>query len=135
MTLKCIFDVETGLDGTDPLGSLIISDERSRIVIEPTFFDSWLVSLIGALPRLRAPGRVNVEIDEEPYPIEVEVAVGGHLVISYRGQKALAENVREFESALRTAVSAFLAAIESTPTAWQNRDIDPIRRFWWGARN
>lgn len=135
LTIKCTFDEQTGRDGVDPLGALVISNERSRIVIEPTFFDSWLASLIEALPRLRNPGRVTIEIHEEPNPIEIEVASDGRLAISYKDQKTVAENTGDFESALRAAAGSFLAALKDAPETWQNRGIDPIRRFWATTQN
>jgi hypothetical protein len=135
LTINCIFDEEFEPGGMDPLGKLVISDGQSRIVVEPTYLDSWLASFIDALNRLRTADHVSVEISEEPKPIQIDAAADGHLTISYKDQKTFAEGPREIELALRAAVNSFLDVIKNSPEASQNRFIDPIRRFWATTQN
>jgi hypothetical protein len=119
----------------DPLGRLVIADGQSEVVVEPTYFDSWLAALIDALPRLSSSRHVSVAIPEEPKPLEIDVSSNGHLVISYKEQKTVAQGKKEFESALRLAVSSFLDVLKNSPEASRNRGIDPIRRFWATTQN
>jgi hypothetical protein len=119
----------------DPNGTLAISDGSSTITIEPTYFDSWLTALIESLSRLKSNNHVFVEVQEEPKPLQIDVAADGSLVISHEGHKVIAGGRKEFEVALRTAVNAFLEAISDCPDSAQNRNIDPIRRFWATTQN
>jgi len=119
----------------DPLGKLAISDGSSTITIEPTYFDSWLTALIESLSRLKSNNHVLVEVQEEPKPLRIDVAADGGLVISHEGHEVIAGGWKEFEAALRTAVNAFLEGISNCPDSAQNRNIDPIRRFWATTRN
>jgi hypothetical protein len=135
LTIQCIFDEEVGPSGMDPLGRLVIADGQSEVVVEPTYFDSWLAALIDALPRLSSSRHVSVAIPEEPKPLEIDVSSNGHLVISYKDQKTVAQGKKEFESALRLAVSSFLDVLKNSPEASRNRGIDPIRRFWATTQN
>jgi hypothetical protein len=135
LKINCIFDEECGPGGMDPLGKLVISDGRSRIVIEPTYLDSWLASFIEALNRLRTTNHVNVEISEELKPVRIDVTADGHLAISYKDQQTVADGPKEFELALREAVNSFLDVLKNSPEASQNRFIDPIRRFWATNQN
>jgi len=129
LTISCIFDEDFEPGGMDPLGKLVISDGESRIVVEPTYLDSWLASFIGALSRPRTTDHVSVEISEEPKPIQIDVTEDGHLAISYKDQKTFAKGPKEIEVALRAAVHSFLDVLKNSPEASQNRFIDPIRRF------
>jgi hypothetical protein len=129
-TIECIFDQESGIDGMDPLGKLAVSDGSSEISIDPTFFDSWLAALVEVLPRLRTTNHVVVEIPEEPKSLAIEVASDGRLILSYDGQLAVASAYKEFEFALRVAVSKFLDTLNNSPESFQNQGIEPIRRFF-----
>jgi hypothetical protein len=129
LTIKCIFDEESGRSGMDPLGKLVVSDGHSSIVIEPTFLDSWLAALIDALPRLRTTNHVSVEAPEEPNTLQIDVTFDGHLAMLYKDQKVSAEGARDLELALRAAVGAFLNELKNCAEASQNRDLVPLRRF------
>jgi len=62
--------------------------------------------------------------------MEIEVGPDGRLVISYKDERVVAKGLKEFEVALRIAVNFSLNVLKDYPQALQNRDIDPIRRFW-----
>jgi hypothetical protein len=134
LTIDCTFDEEFGPDGIDPLGKLRISDENCEIAIDITYLDSWLASLIDALHLLKTAKCAKFET-EEPKPIEIELAADGHLTIAYRETKVVAGSLREFELALKAAVSRFLDSLKDLPSASQNRTLDPIRRFWVTTAN
>jgi hypothetical protein len=134
LTISCIFDEESGRDGMDPLGKLVISDGQSEFTIEVTYLDSWLAGLVGALEKLKAGKEVTVET-EEPKPIQIEVGRQGCLQITYDGTVVRAVGPKEFEVALRAAVGSFLNTLKDVPDAWRNRDVDPIRRFWVTTQN
>jgi hypothetical protein len=130
LTISCIFDEDFEPGGMDPLGKFVISDGQSRIVVEPTYLDSWLASFVGVLPRLSRTDHTSAEISEEPYPVQIDATKDGRLAISYKDQKTFAKGAREIEIALRAAVNSFLDVLKDSPETSQNRFIDPIRRFW-----
>jgi hypothetical protein len=119
----------------DPLGKFVLTDGQSWIVIDSTYLDSWLSSLISALNRLRSTDRVTVEISEEPDSIEIVVAADGKLRLSYKNQNVSADSLKELEVSLRAAVGSLLNVLNNLPDTSQNRFIDPIKRFWATTQN
>lgn len=134
LRINYTFDKELGPDGMDPLGDLVISDDRSEIAITETYLDSWLAGFIEAIPQLSINHHATVETEERDQ-MQLDVAPEGHLAISFKDHTVVAAGVQEFETALRAAVNSFLEVLINYPDAWKNRDIDAIRRFWAATKN
>jgi len=135
LKIQCIFDPESGRSGLDPLGRLAISDDNSEIVVDPTYFDSWLAALIDAFQRIQTTNHVVVEVSEEPKPLQIDISANGQIVFSYEGREVGASGRKEFENALSAAANSFLNELKESPGVSQNRFIDPIRRFVVTTRN
>lgn len=63
-------DSEYGIDPTDPLGDLAITDDRGcSLLLSETFIDVWMLSLMKAIFSICNSESLNVEVLEEPYLI------------------------------------------------------------------
>jgi hypothetical protein len=138
LTIACTFDEELGPGGMDPLGNITISDGQSQINIEETYLDSWLVALIESIDQLGSRSGCNLKTEERD-PMEIHLAFGGRIEISYKDRTVRAEGVRELEIAVRAACVDFFQTLETSDKARReascNRSLDPIRRFLLTTRN
>jgi hypothetical protein len=135
LTIDCIFDKELGPDGLDPLGSLVISDGNSEFRIDDTYLDSWLVALIEGLHSLPALKQIGIVAPEEKKRIEVKIAGGGKIALSYGGTTVVAGGRGEFDRAVRLAAAKFLIGVDSVAAEPRNTDIAFVRRFAGSTQN
>jgi hypothetical protein len=115
LTINCIFDEETGLDGLDPLGKLLISDAENAIAVDLTYLDSWLASLIDSLARIRTNNHVVIEVDEEPKAIDLTRGKDGRLTFKYATSIVVSGGVSEMDHALRIAANQFVKSVVDLP--------------------
>lgn len=79
-------DDEGGIDPTDPLGDLIISDEHGgTLVFSETFIDVWLLSFLRALFSIDSGESLKVEVLEEQYFV-LMTEVSGFLNLECEGR-------------------------------------------------
>ena len=86
MYIKYELDYEDGVDPTDPLGRLVISDDSENILsLNETYIDVWLVALLRAVLDIKESESLNVEVLEEPYSLYIEEN-DSNIIIKYEKQ-------------------------------------------------
>jgi len=86
MNVQYTLDYEDGIDPTDPLGDLKITDDSGgSLLIEETFIDVWLLSFLNSILNIKPDENLKIEVLEEPYFISV-TEKDGTLVFNYNDQ-------------------------------------------------
>jgi hypothetical protein len=130
LTIKLHLDEDCGLDEIDVLGDLIISDNRSTIVVNTTYVDSWLAELIDAADRLAKESHVEVAAPEEPVRIRLELGSDNRVTLSLKDQIVVADSMSDFSAALKGAAKSLLDAVGNLPRSRENTILDPIRKYY-----
>ncbi len=127
--IRCIFEAESGLDVTNPLGNLQIGDDCSELVVPTTYLDSWLEALVNTIPKIRGDAELTVSIPEEPEGMQIKSLPNGAVSVRFKTKRVLAASKREFEDALRNTSLTFLSALGAMEGADSNPAIVLIRKF------
>jgi len=86
MNVQYTLDYEDGIDPTDPLGDLKITDDSGgSLLIEETFIDVWLLSFLNSILNIKPDETLKVEVLEEPYFVSL-TEKDGALAFNYNDQ-------------------------------------------------
>ncbi len=134
LKISVTLDLEDGPDAINVLGDLIISDEQSKITLETTFLDSWLIALMEVLPRLSTADHLIVEVDEEPKPLRLDIDADERILVSYEHEVVVAQTLAELIEAIADAAGALLTALKHVSEVEKNPDIAVISQFYQHIR-
>lgn len=87
MQVKYTLDVEGGVDPTDPLGDLVLSDDFGHsLILKESFIDVWLLSFLGVISNICVGQSLKVEVLEESYYVLVTRTIES-LLLNYDGKE------------------------------------------------
>lgn len=68
MQVQYTLDVEGGIDPTDPLGDMVLSDNSGHsLTLKAIFIDVWLLSFLKAIASICVGQSLHIEVLEESY--------------------------------------------------------------------
>jgi hypothetical protein len=103
---------DDGIDPDDPLGRIVLGDAEGReIRQEATYLDSWFQALVDGLGALHAGAAAHVEMEEEPYPLELRLA-GGNVELTFDAVTVSGGPVTELEEIVHRELIRFLEVMQ-----------------------
>ena len=111
--MKILFrlDQDEGIDPNDPIGDIMIRNDRTLLSIKSTYLDSWFDVLIDGYKSLLNQKEVTLELVEEPETITFKPVLKG-FKFSYGKQELFFSDLSEFHQCLLTSTQDFLAQLE-----------------------
>jgi hypothetical protein len=128
MEIRITLDEEDEFDPVDPGGAISIVSNGQAISARYVYLDSWLEALITGLKEIEAGRAANVDLIEEPDPLEFDPLNGG-LKITYRNTTVMVKSIDEFREALRKAAKDFLDQMKPYERTENNQLLNSIRTF------
>ncbi|NET59870.1 MAG: hypothetical protein F6K47_28095 [Symploca sp. SIO2E6] len=128
MKIEWTLDEEEGIDPTDPVGNLILSDGKTTIQLESTYLDSWFEAFITGIKEITAGNSTTVEIAEEPDLLMFKYSKSG-IIISYQNQDIFVKNTDELLLVLRESAKKFIEKLDKVKIVESNNLLIVIRDF------
>lgn len=113
MKISFTLDQDEEIDPNDPIGDILITNDRTQLSVESTYLDSWFDVLIDGYKSLQNQNKITLEIVEEPDVITFETVLKGFKV-SYGKQELFFSDLNEFYQSLLTSVKELLFQLDQT---------------------
>lgn len=108
MIVEYVLDEEGGVDVIDPLGDLVLRDEKGEsFTIENTFIDAWLLSFLETLINISIEHSIEVGVLEEQEHVSV-VVTKNVMKFTYFGKTITSEaekTIRAFKDVAKIFVA------------------------------
>jgi hypothetical protein len=111
MKISFTLDRDEEIDPNDPIGDILITNNRTRLAVESTYLDSWFDVLIDGYKSLQNQNKITLEIVEEPDVITFETVLKGFKV-SYGKQELFFSDLNEFYQSLLTSAKELLFQLD-----------------------
>lgn len=126
--IKWALDEEEGIDPTNPVGDIAITDGTSRIFAEYTYLDSWFDALVRGVRGVLVGQSLTVNIVEEPQPLVFKPLDQG-MQISYQNQSIVIPKNGEFVDVIKETAKDFLAKTSNVAGFESNDLLTSLRSF------
>lgn len=128
LNIETILDEEFEIDPVDILGTIRFSNHAGSFLEQATFLDSWLYALITSLPAIESDQTTEIDLIDEPYPLEI-LRVDEGLIIRYKSAEVTTADVKELREALVQASQQLISQFPDPDGYGQNEMLRTIYDF------
>ena len=109
----------------------IIGDDNNVILESIVYIDDWLISFVEGFNKLeveKSNRRIEIEIDSEPYPLELELS-GELLTIFYKNNSVKVNSYLEAKTKLKNTIKLLFNELVSFPNWKDDINLKPLINY------